>query len=309
MGRLPFSALQGFVLAARAGNLTLAATQLNLSVSALSHQIRGLEERLDRRLFARGPRGVDLTPDGARLLQLVGPQFDAIEHAVRQYRVPQADVLTLSVMPSVASSWLLPRLPSFVARHPQLQLNLQSSTQLVDFEREPVDAALRFGLGKWPGVRAEHLFDDWLTPIASPGLIARLGRPTMAKLADWPLLRDPENVWPKWFRTFGGSAPPRYIAHFDDSETLQRAAIEGMGVALGRLTMARPLVDAGQLVLLSRRQLRAEYAHYLVYPPRTEEHPALLAFRTWLLQEAHIYAKAQEQASKSGRNRRGGGSR
>lgn len=303
MGRLPLTALQGFVLAARTGNLSVAATRLHLTVSALSHQIRNLEERLGRRLFTRGPRGVDLTPEGARLLESVGPQFESIERALQQFSAPHADVLTLSVMPSVASSWLLPRLPPFVARHPQLQLNLQSSTQLVDFDREAVDAAMRFGRGEWPGVHAEHLFDDWLTPIASPELIARLGRPTLAKLSDWPLLRDPENVWAKWFRTFGGTPPARYVAHFDDTETLHRAAVEGMGVALGRLTMARPLVDAGQLVLLSTRRLRAEYAHYLVYPLRSTEHPALLAFRAWLLDEARLYAVELERATSRGRKR------
>lgn len=299
MGRLPLTALQGFVLAARTGNLSVAATQLHLTVSALSHQIRGLEERLGRRLFVRGPRGVDLTPEGARLLESVGPQFQSIERALRQFNTPQADVLTLSVMPSVASSWLLPRLPQFVAQHPQLQLNLQSSVQLVDFEREAVDAAMRFGRGAWPGVHAEHLFDDWLAPIASPGLIARLGRPKMARLSEWPLLRDPENVWAKWFRTFGGTPPTRYIAHFDDSETLHRAVIEGIGVGLGRLTMARPLVDAGQLVLLGKRRLPAEFAHYLVYPTRTEEHPALLAFRAWLHEEARRYAHETETGTEA----------
>jgi LysR family glycine cleavage system transcriptional activator len=305
MGRLPLTALQGFVLAARTGNLSSAARRLNLTVSALSHQIRSLEERLGRRVFMRGPRGVELTPHGAHLLELVGPQFEAIERALQQFCAPHADVLTLSVMASVASSWLLPRLPQFVARYPQLQINLQSSVQLVDFDREPVDAAMRFGRGDWKGVHAEHLFDDWLTPIASPGLIGRLGRPTLAKLSDWPLLRDPENVWAKWFHTFGGTPPSRYVAHFDDTETLHRAAIEGMGVALGRLTMARPLVDAGQLVLLSTHRLRAEYAHYLVYPPRSAEHPALLAFRTWLLDEARHYALAPEHApAAEGRRRK-----
>ncbi|HET6804786.1 MAG TPA: LysR substrate-binding domain-containing protein [Frateuria sp.] len=295
MSKLPLTALQGFVLAARTGNLSSAARQLHLTTSALSHQIRGLEERLGRRVFVRGPRGVDLTPDGTRLLDSVGPQFAAIEQALRYFNAPDPDVLTLSVMASVASSWLLPRLPQFAARHPRLQLNLQSSVALVDFDREAVDAAMRFGPGHWPGVRAEHLFDDWLIPIASPGLIARLGRPVLGRLSEWPLLRDPADVWPRWFRTFGGTPPARYVAHFDDTETLHCAAIEGMGVALGRLTMARPLVEAGQLVLLSTRRLRAEYAHYLVYPARSAAHPALLAFRDWLLDEARRYAQVQGQ--------------
>jgi len=110
-------------------------------------------------------------------------------------------------------------------------------------------------------------------------------------LADWPLLRDPENVWAKWFDTFGGTPPKRYLAHFDNTETLHHAAVEGMGIALGRLTMAQPLVKSGQLVLLSRRRLRSDYAHYLVYPPRSAQHPALLAFRAWLLDEAQHYAQ------------------
>jgi LysR family transcriptional regulator, glycine cleavage system transcriptional activator len=295
MGRPPLTALQGFVLAARTGNLSLAARYMHLTTSALSHQIRGLEDRLGQRVFVRGPRGVDLTPEGARLLALVGPQFESIERALKEFSAPPADQLTLSVLPSVASSWLVPRLSRFMAEHPHLQLNLQSCVELVNFEREEVDAALRFGRGEWPGVHAEHLFDDWLTPIASPELIQRLGRPTQRQLADWPLLRDPENGWDKWFQAFGGVPPMRYLANFDDTETLHHAAVEGMGIALGRLTMARPLVESGQLVLLSRRRLRAEYAHYLVYPPRSSQHPALLAFRTWLLDEAHHYAQEPQR--------------
>lgn len=297
MGRLPLTALQGFVLAARTGNLSLAAKQLNLTNSALSHQIRNIEERLGRQLFVRKPRGVELTPEGARLLESVGPQFESIERALRQFNVPKADVLTLSVMPSVASSWLLPRLPSFVARHPQLQLNLQSSAELVDFDREPVDAAMRFGPGQWAGLHADHLFDDWLTPIASPALIERLGRPPLDRLSEWPLLRDPENIWEKWFKTFGGEPPARYVAHFDDTEALHRATIAGMGIALGRLSMACPLVATGQIVLLSDLRLRADFAHYLVYPPRTEHHPALQVFREWVLDQASEYSAEPEPAA------------
>lgn len=295
MGRPPLTALQGFVFAARTGNLSLAARHMHLTTSALSHQIRGLEDRLGQRVFVRGPRGVELTPEGARLLELVGAQFESIERALHEFSAPPADELTISVLPSVASSWLVPRLCHFVAAHPHLQLKLQSCVELVNFEREPVDAALRFGRGEWPGVHAEHLFDDWLTPIASPELIRQRGRPTQQQLSEWPLLNDPENGWPKWFQAYGGTPPQRYVAHFDDTETLHHAAVEGMGIALGRLTMARPLVESGQLVLLGRRRLRADYAHYLVYPSRSAQHPALLAFRAWLLEEAHEYAQAPQR--------------
>ena len=139
MGKLPLGLLQQFVLVARLGNLSRAAAQANLTVSALSHQMRQLEERLERRLFERGPRGVTLTVDGCSLLEAVGEHFDGIEHALSRYHQRRHDALTLSASPGIMSSWLVPRLPRLVAVHPDLELSLQSSSGLVNFEREPVD--------------------------------------------------------------------------------------------------------------------------------------------------------------------------
>jgi LysR family glycine cleavage system transcriptional activator len=289
MSRAPLVPLQAFVLVARLRNLSRAAEQMHLTVSALSHQIRALEERLDRRLFDRGPRGVKLTLEGEKLLEAVGAPLDAIERAMKPYRERRGDVLTLSMMATFASSWLLPRLPRFVALHPELELNLQSSIDLVDFERDGVDAAMRYGRGVWPGLRTEHLFDEWITPVASPELIARLGRKAVRDLSRVPLLGDPGGRWKDWFASRGTEAPRRYVASFNDSETLQRAALEGLGVALIRLTMAQPLIDAGKLVLLTDERLRAEYAHYLVYPERAVDHPGLRVFREWILAEARSY--------------------
>ena len=178
MSRPPLHALQGFVAAARAGNLSRAAESMHLTVSALSHQIRALEERVGHPLFVRAARGVALTDDGRALFERVAPHLDEIEEALRPFRVRRDDMLTLTVMPSFASSWLLPRLPRFLAAQPQLQITLQSTISLVDFERDArVDAGLRYGRGQWPGLVAVHLFDDWVIPTASPALIARLGRP------------------------------------------------------------------------------------------------------------------------------------
>lgn len=292
MSRVPLQPLQGFLVAARIGNLSRAAESLNLTVSALSHQIRALEQRLDQRLFVRGPRGIALTGDGERLYGSVATHFDAIEQALRPCRSRRDDVLTVSLLPSLASSWLVPRLSEFLSRHPQLEINLQSSAALVDFDREPgIDAALRFGPGGWPGVTAVHLFDDWITPVASPALIAAQGHGRRGDdLGRYPLLGDPGGRWTEWFARFGGTPPPRYVAGFDDTETLQRAATAGMGVALARLTLTRPLIDAGMLVTLSPNRLKSDYAHYLVYPPRSDDHAGLIAFREWLLAQAKIYA-------------------
>ena len=288
MSRLPLHALSGFVAAARAGNLTRAAEAQHVTVSALSHQIRGLEEHLGRRLFERGPRGVRLTADGERLLARIQPHLEALEAEVRPAAPCRDDVLTVSVLPSMASAWLVPRLGAFLAEHPQLQLNLLSSERLVDFDRDRgVDAALRMGAGTWPGVAAEHLLDETLAPVASPALIARHGMPTDATLHRWPLLGESApNPWEAWFARYGGEAPPRYVASFDDLESLHRAAVAGMGVALGRLVRSRSLVDAGQLQVLSCNHLPSDFAHYLVYPPRSADHRGLQLFRDWLHAQA-----------------------
>ena len=305
MSRPPLHALQGFVAAARGGNLSRAAESLHLTVSALSHQIRGLEERLGQRLFQRNARGVELTDDGRELFDRVASHFDALEQALQPFRTRRDDVLTISLMPSFAASWLVPRLPRFLAAHPQLEINLQSTTALVDFDRErSIDAGLRFGRGQYPGLETMHLLDDWVTPTASPALIERLGMPTLETLDQFPLLGAPGGRWSEWFAQFGGTLPTRFVATFDDSDTLHRAASEGLGVALGRLTLARPLVDAGRLVLPFAQRLKAEFAHYLVYPARSASHAGLHAFRDWLSAEAAVDAIAATAAGTKRKARR-----
>ncbi len=299
MERPPLNALQVFVSAARAKNLTRAAERLHLTVSALSHQVRTLEQRLGYTLFRRGPRGLALTPEGARLLDRVAPHLDAIDNALRPMRTRRENVLSLSALPSMASSWLMPRLPRFVARHPELELNLDSSIELVDFADCRFDAALRYGPGQWDGVVSELLFEEWLTPVASPSLLAGRKRPKLEELADWPLL-CPEDPWSLWFEKFGGTPPTRFVASFSDSETRQRAAVEGIGVALGRMTMVRPLLENGLLIAPFPERLRARFAHYLVYPQRAREHGAFRVFREWLLEEAANFRATTDAADVRG---------
>src|SRR5512134_1192880 len=177
MGAPPLDLLDTFVAVVRVGNLTRAAEGRHLTVSALSHRLRQLEDRLGQPLLVRGPRGVTPTPAGARLFAQVAPALETIAQAVRGVRGRSRDGLTLSLLPSMASAWLIPRLPSLLARHPQIGVNLLSTWELVDFAREDVDCALRFGPGHWPGVTAEPLFDEFLSPVASPTLIKRIGRP------------------------------------------------------------------------------------------------------------------------------------
>ena len=291
MTRLSLDLLQQFVLVARHGKLSRAAEQANLTVSALSHQMRQLEERLGRRLLERGPRGVSLTVEGCRLFEAVGGHFDGIEHALLRYREYRHDALTLSASPGIMSSWLVPRLPQLVAAHPELELNLQSSSALVDFEREPVDCALRYGRGEWPGLHCDRLFAEWLAPVATPGLVARMGGANPEDLSDWPLLGDPNPAdrWRDWFARYGGKLPTRRVANFDSVDAARHAALEGLGVGLGRMVTSKSLIDAGLLVVLGHNYMPVPEAYWLVYPPRSQEHRGLQAFREWLLAEAKTF--------------------
>jgi LysR family glycine cleavage system transcriptional activator len=296
--RAPLNALQVFVTAARAQNMTRAAERLHLTVSALSHQVRLLEQRLGVTLFVRGPRGLKTTAEGALLLQRIGPHLDAIDAALEPLCSRRDCVLSISALPSLASSWLMPRLPHFVARYPDFEFNLDSSVARVDFADGRFDGALRYGPGHWDGVTAELLFEEWLTPVASPSLFAGRKPPRLDELGDWPLL-SPDDPWPRWFEQFGGKEPKRYVATFSDSDTLQRATVEGLGISLGRATLMRPLVESGRLVALFPERMRARYAHYLVYPERSRKHAGFQAFRDWLHAEAQQFRDSGESDARA----------
>lgn len=297
MGRLPLSLLRQFVLVARLGNLSRAAEQASLTVSALSHQMRQLEQRMERKLFDRGPRGVQLTAEGRRLMDAVAHHFEGIELAMATYQCRREAALTISTLSGVMSSWLMPRVASLVAMHPELELNLQSSSALVDFARDPVDVAIRYGKGHWHGVRSEHLFDEWIVPVASSALLQHLPDADRGDMSLWPLLGDPSERWRDWFEQIGGHAPRRFVAQFDTTDALQRAALEGMGVALGRMVMARPLIDAGLLHVLGQRYLHIPEAYHLVYPERSLGHAGFRVFREWIREEAHRYGESMTYMS------------
>lgn len=297
MSRVPLGLLQQFVQVARLGNLSRAATQANLTVSALSHQMRQLEERLERRLFERGPRGVTLTVEGCTLLEAVGEHLDGIEHAMSRYRCKRHEALTLSASPGIISSWLMARLPSLLAAHPELELNLQTGSALVNFDREAVDAAIRYGKGAWEGLRSERLFGEWIAPVAAPELVERMAGADPLDLTSWPLIGDPNsgNRWNDWFGHYGGKPPQRYVAQVDTVDALKQAALEGLGVALGRMVTCKSLIDAGRLVVLGDRYLPVPEAYYLVYPPRSEDHRGVGTFREWIRSEADSYCRQMPQ--------------
>lgn len=292
MSRLPLELVEAFVEVSRRRNMTRAAEAMHLTVSALSHRIRQLEVRLSQRLLLRGPRGVQLTDDGQRLFDAVAAPLDDIERALA--RPARNNRVAISLLPLMASGWLLPRMTDFVTQNPDVSFDLQCSAHMVDFEREAVDFALRLGRGGWPGVHAERMFDEWIAPVAC----AELGlhqQPLQPDCLDGlPLLGDPSDWWTGWFAAFGGRPPARYVAHVGDAQTLHQAAVQGLGVALARLRLAEPLIRSGRLRRITREKLSADYSYFLVYPERSRRLPAFARVREWILGQAAESAVAPD---------------
>src|SRR5690606_39483642 len=170
-----------------------------------------------------GPRSARGGADrgGTRRHEAVGAPLDATAQALRRAGARHGRSMTISLIPSMATAWLVPRLPSFLAAHPDLALSLQSSTHVVGFEREPVDLALRLGGGSWPGVRAELLFDEWLVPVASPQLLERHAKvPAAQRLQRLPLLGDPSGRWEDWFAASGGTRSEEHTSELQSRENL-----------------------------------------------------------------------------------------
>jgi LysR family transcriptional regulator, glycine cleavage system transcriptional activator len=286
----PLNALRAFEAAARHLSFTRAADELHVTQTAISHQIKALEERLAVRLFRRLPRGLLLTEEAQRYLPPVRDAFDQIAAATEQLGAGgSSGRLTVSVLPSFAAKWLVPRLGRFRATHPDLDLRISASSQLVDFARDDVDIAIRMGRGRYPGLRVDRLFGESMLPVCAPKLLtgARpLRRP--GDLREHVLLHDDDHTgWQLWLELAGveGVDPTRGPI-FTDSAMVVQAAAEGQGVALARRVLAAGDLAAGRLVQPFEVSLPHDLAYYLVSPEATAERPRIRAFRAWLLAEA-----------------------
>ena len=286
----PLNALRAFEAAARHLSFTRAADELHVTQTAISHQIKALEERLGVRLFRRLPRGLLLTEEAQRYLPPVRDAFDRIAAATEQLAAGgSGGRLTVSVLPSFAAKWLVPRLGRFRAAHPDLDLRISASSQLVDFARDDVDIAIRMGRGRYPGLRVDRLFGESMVPVCAPELLSGphpLRRPE--DLRHHVLLHDDDHTgWQLWLELAGvEGVDPRRGPIFTDSAMVVQAAAEGQGVALARRVLAAGDLAAGRLVQPFEVSVPHDLAYYLVSPEATAEQPRIRAFRAWLLAEA-----------------------
>jgi LysR family transcriptional regulator, glycine cleavage system transcriptional activator len=282
----PMQALRALEAVARTGSLTKAAEGLHLTHGAISHQLKGLEEDLGVRLTERAGRGIRLTDEGARFATRVRVALSELAEAVREvseHSNPRQ--FRVSVMPSFAARWLLPRIGRFLAAHPDIDLDVRATSLLVDFRRDDAEAAIRYGAGSYVGVVSEHLMDDVYFPVCSRKIGGGLPK-RPSDLSRYLLLRSDAQVWQAWFRAAGLDWPePARGPIFNDDSHLMQAAIEGQGVALARSSLIGNDIVNGVLVRLFDIEVPSPWRYYLVYPPNLAQSPKLAVFRQWLRDE------------------------
>ncbi|WP_256805586.1 transcriptional regulator GcvA [Bradyrhizobium sp. Bra64] len=289
--RLPsLNGLRAFEAAARHLSFTLAASELNVTQTAISHQIRRLEEELGIRLFVRQNRALQLTPEARDYLPGVRAAFNDLRLATdRLLRKEDDKVLTVSTLASLAAKWLLPRLTDFQEQHPGIDVRITTSTSLVDFQRDNVDAAIRYGRGQWPGLRADWLMADELFPVCSPSLL-RGDKPLRCPedLKSHMLLHTSNANSDDWRLWLTAAGQPVDIARqpgitFDMIFMTIQAAIDGIGVAMGRTSYVQDDIAKGRLVVPFKIALPADAGFYLVAPEGRRAAPKLAAFRDWMI--------------------------
>lgn len=284
----PLPTLRVFEAAARHQSFKLAAEELGLTPSAISHGVATLEEWLGVELFERGPRGVTLSQAGSDYVPYITDALETI--AIGTRRLPKARGerrVRISVAPTFALCWLLPRLGAFRALHPRIMVSVDTSQRRVSLSGEDGDFAIRMGVEPPPGLQADHLLRESLVAVAAPEYLARIRDP--AGPLDWQratLLRLQTVAldWAAWAEATRTAMPEQTQSlHFDTLQMIQEAAREGLGLAICR----RPFVDedlnTGRLVVVGPKETGLTSSYWLVSPSGTETRPEMIAFRRWLL--------------------------
>jgi LysR family transcriptional regulator, glycine cleavage system transcriptional activator len=283
--KLPLNALRVFAAVADRLSFTEAARDLDVTPAAVSAQIKTLEDVLETPLFYRHSRSVRLTPYGTQLLPGVQRGLDELARAIDQLRKHRSSgQLNISLLSSFLQKWLLPRLSDFYRQCPELDLRFNASRGLVDFAHSDFHAAVRYGSGQWPDLRAEHVMDEWVFPVASPALLKQLGPVnTVGDLNKYPLLHSQHEPWSDWMRRLGGDTTR--LEHgpvLEDSVAALNAAELGQGLVLARWSLVADDLAAGRLVRVGTQSVRQKAAYYLVAPPEHFALPKLQRFHAWL---------------------------
>jgi LysR family transcriptional regulator, glycine cleavage system transcriptional activator len=288
MKRLPpLTTLPVLEAAARLKSFSAAAAELNVTHGAVSHQIRSLEEHLGVALFARVARRVELTAEGAMLAEAVRAALAKVAEAVEALSPAERErKLSISVLPSFGSRWLMPRLGKFLQANPQYEISVEASPRHANFIADGFDIAIRFGVGPWPGLHHEHLAEDTYFPVCSPKF--RRGKlPTKpAQLSGLPLFRPDHENWDIWLGAAGLEIKTNYIGvDYNDATLSLQRAIAGEGIALTRRSLVGDDLTNGNLVKLFDYEAPSPYSYNLVCLPQHATSPKVRKFRDWLVGE------------------------
>jgi LysR family transcriptional regulator, glycine cleavage system transcriptional activator len=295
MRRIPnFVLLRAFEAAARLESFTLAAQELNLTQSAISHQVKELEEFFDKKLFVRRNRRVEPTSEGRRLLENLSRVFDVIEAACNEVGLaPESEVLALHCAPSFAINWLGPRLPSFVAKHPNITIRITTDSEPVDLtQARELDFGISYGPPhKRSGVISTALGVERIAPLCSPKLINKK-KTVRDQLPDLALIDSKLGriMWPSWFSLNGMKLPSKPRASFDRAALVIAAAVDGLGVALESTRLAEKELERGNLIDLAQKDFLPieQETHFAYYRSNEQQLEKIKVFKNWLYTEAGI---------------------
>lgn len=288
--RLPsLASIRAFEAAARHGSFAKAAQELDTTAASVSYHVRCLEQETGVRLFVRFAQRVELTPPGALVAREATAAFDALRASFQRASTVEETRLSLTTLPSLGTSWLTPKLGRFRAKHRNIALEIDLSSDAQDLAGGRFDAAIRNGHGTWPGLRAHELFPSIFMPLCAPVLqdaAKALGDPR--RTLEVPLLGRPD-WWEQWYRAHGRVDIPS-SSHFGtllSAEYLDiAAAIAGQGIAIGSPILFRTEIDAGRLVPAHDLVISSGRTFWFTYPAVRERSRKISAFRDWLIDEA-----------------------
>ncbi|QBF30413.1 transcriptional regulator GcvA [Thalassococcus sp. S3] len=297
----PLTALRAFDAAARNMSFSKAAAELNVTPAALSFQIKSLEEHLGHPLFRRLNRAVELTEAGRALAPGAADGFRALTSAWRATkRVHDDSTLTVTAGPAFTAKWMAPRLYQFAQAHPEVELRFSASLRIMDFHRDEIDVAIRFGYPQDEDLYSLPLAYEWVTPVMSPELA--MAYPTPASLQEAPLIFDesikflnPPCDWPTWFRAAGIDFAPTHGARFSQADHAVDAALAGVGVVLGRRALVVKDLYEGRLIAPYKLALSTKAHFRFLCPKGAENRPHIKAFRDWIIAEIDKTASVSKQ--------------
>jgi len=293
MSQTPFNALRTFEAVATRLSFSKGAEALHVSPAAVSSQIRLLEERLNQPLFIRSGRQISLTEAGNKLLPGVQRGLSELRQAIRLVEQDMSEgVLNVSMVPTFLQKWMMPRLTDFYRVESQIDLRINADANPVNFDETDFHAAIRFGPGKWPGLKSMKLLDDWILPVCSPRLLREIGPiNSAAELQQHNLLFVESEIWGAWFKALGESSEKRRWPLLNDSLSILMAAEQGQGIALSRWSLVARDIDAGRLVRPIQTVVKTDWSYYFVSPPHFFDMPKVTLFRDWMEESCQMFER------------------